>query len=290
MADGVVRISPFDTQRAAEAIALDGCVILEGAVPPEPLAALRRRMDRDTHDLLRFCETIGGNPREVGHLQQGPPPFADYVFADVAMNPAANAVAHALFGERPRLTFYNGNTNCPGSERQHLHLDGSHSTEPGETIAPTMSIVVNIPPGPADDSNGAVEIWPGSHRVAVYGSHEVPTSMEEERRRVCGPVNPHTKPGDVLIRDALLWHRGVPNPSDRPRHMIALMLSKPADESRHRLRFGKGCERAMEGHDADPNAEYVDGPIDYLFNPSRRIFLGQVRARLAREREVSAYS
>ena len=287
MADGVVRVSPFDTQRAAEAVALDGCVILEGAVPTEPLAALRRRMDRDTHDLLRFCETIGGNPREVGHLQQGPPPFADYVFADVAMNPAVNAVAQAVFGACPRLTFYNGNTNCPGSERQHLHMDGSHPTEPGEPIPPTDSMVVNISPGPADSSNGAVEIWPGSHRVGVYGSHEVPTSMEEERLRVRGPVNPRTSPGDVLIRDALLWHRGVPNPSHRPRHMIALMLSKPADEPRHRLRFGMGCEKALEGRDADANAEYVNGPIDYLFDPSRRIFRGRVRARQARQREAA---
>ena len=288
MAEGVVRVSPFDTQGAAEVIALDGCVILEGAVPPGPLAALRRRMDRDTHDLLRFCETIGGNPREVGHLQQGPPPFADYVFADVAMNPAVNAVAHAVFGERARLTFYNGNTNCPGSERQHLHMDGRHSTKPGEPIPPTNAMVVNISPGPADDSNGAVEIWPGSHRVGVYESDNmVPCPMEDERRRVRGPVNVHTEPGDVLLRDVLLWHRGVSNPSTRPRHMIALILSKPTGESRHRLRFGKGCESALEGRGAHANAEYVDGPLDYLFQPSRRIFLGRVRARRARHLEAA---
>ena len=105
--------------------------------------------------------------------------------------------------------------------------------------------------------------------------------MEEERRAVRGPVNPRTQPGDVLLRDVRIWHRGVPNPSDRPRHMIALIVSKPSRESRHRLKFGKGCEKALEEHDADANAEYVDGPIDYLFDPTRRIFLHQVQARLA---------
>lgn len=291
MADGVVRVSPDETEGTVAAIEEDGCVILVGAVPREPLAALRRRMDRDTHDLLRFCATIGGNPRQAGHLQQGPPPFADYVFPEVAMNPAVNAVARAVYGERSRLTFYNGNTNCPGSVRQHLHMDGRHSTKPEEPVASTTGMVVNIPPGPADLSNGAIELWPGSHRVGVYENHNgVPVRMEEERRAVRGPVYPHTQPGDVLLRDVRVWHRGVPNPSDRPRHMIALILSKPLEESRYRLKFGKGCEKALEGRDADANADYVDGPIDYLFDPSRRIFLGQIRARVARERTKRAES
>lgn len=278
-----MRLAAAETERAAEAIAVDGCVILENAVPTEPLAFLRRRMDRDTHDLLRYCETMGGNPRETGHLQQGPPPFADYVFADVAMNDHVNAMARAVFGARPRLTFYNGNTNCPGSTRQRLHMDGVHSTAPGEPVPPTAAMVVNVPPGPTGADNGAIELWPGSHRVRVHGKHNyVPTDAEEERRRVRGPVNPHTRPGDILIRDALLWHRGVPNNSNRPRHMIALILSKPTDESRHRLRFGVGCEKALEGLGADANAEYVDEPIDYLFEPTRRI----IRARAARTRRA----
>ena len=287
MADGFVRVSPDETGRAAEAIHEHGCVILVGAIPKEPLAELRRRMDRDTHDLLRFCTVIGGNPRQRGHLQQGPPPFADYVFPEVAMNPAVNAVARAVYGGPARLTFYNGNTNCPGSVRQHLHMDGRHSTKPDEPVAPTTGMVVNIPPGPADETNGAIELWPGSHRLGVYENHNgVPARMEEERRAVRGPANPRTQPGDVLLRDVRVWHRGVPNPSKRPRHMIALILSKPSGESPYRLKFGKGCESALEGRDADANAEYLHGPIDYLFDPSYRIFLSRTRTRMAQGRDA----
>ncbi len=237
-------------------------------------------MDRDTQDLLRYCATLGGNPRHAGHLQQGPPPFADYVFAEVAMNPAANAVAEAVFDQRPQLTFYNGNTNCPGSVHQHLHMDGRHSTAPGEPAAPTAALVVNIPPGPMHDGNGAIELWPGSHRVGVYGDHAgIPAAMEARRRTLRPPVNPPTDPGDVLIRDVRLWHRGVPNHSNRPRHMIALILSSPSAAPRRRLPFGRGCERALEGRGADANAQYLDGPIDYLFGPSLRIYRGLSKAR-----------
>ena len=188
----IQRVTPDETDRAARAIAEDGCVILAGVLPIAPLARLRRRMDRDTGDLLRFCATIGGNPREVGHLQQGPPPFADYVFADIAMNRQVNAVAAALFGGRPRLTFYNGNTNCSGSVRQHLHMDGRHTTAPGEPVAPTTAVVVNIPPGGMADGNGAIELWPGSHRVAVHSRQGVPLATEAARRAECPPENPRT--------------------------------------------------------------------------------------------------
>ena len=133
---------------------------------------------------------------------------------------------------------------------------------------------------PRRDTRLVGRVLPG-----VYENHNgVPSRMEEERRAVRRPVNPVTQPGDVLLRDVRVWHRGVPNPSDRPRHMIALILSKPTGDTRYPLKFGKGCEGALEGRAADPNAEYVDGPIDYLFDPSRRIFLGRVRARLARKR------
>ena len=278
----IQRFAPHEAEPAAQAIAEDGCVILEGAIPTAPLASLRRRMDRDTADLLRYCATIGGNPRERGHLQQGPPPFVDYVFGDVAMNAQVNAVAEALFGGRPQLTFYNGNTNCPGSIRQRLHMDGRHTTEPGEPVPPTSAVVVNIPPGGMNDTNGAIELWPGSHRVAVHGAPQgVPGDMEAERQRTRPPENPCTVPGDVLIRDVLLWHRGVPNKSSRPRHMIALILSAPSDDERsgRTLRFGRGCEATLEGRGVDTNAAYVDEPVDYLFGPTRRIYQHQLRNR-----------
>ena len=272
MTDGVVRVARHETERAAAALDSDGCVILRAAVSPQPLIALARRMDRDTHDLLRYCLTIGGNPRETGHLQQGPPPFRDYVFADVVMNPAVNAVAATVFGAEPRLTFYNGNTNCPGSVHQRLHMDGRHATAPGEPIAPTSSLVVDIPPVATHAGNGAIELWPGSHRVGVYGDSRVAPAQEEARRCERAPISPHTEIGDVLIRDTRLWHRGVPNRSARPRHMIALILSRPNGDATRKLRFGLGCETALEGRGADANAEYVGEAIDYLFAPTRRIY------------------
>ena len=288
MTETIVRVAPGDTSRAVEAIHEHGFVILEQAVPSVPLALLRRRMDEDTEELLRYCESIGGNPRALGHLQQGPPPSRELVFADVVMNVAVNDVCRALYGaegsegdSRPLLTFYNGNTNCPGSVEQHLHMDGKHSTDLGEAVAPTASVVVNIPPGPTRLGNGAIELWPGSHRIhcvndagtgAGEGEGASIAALADKRQDVVAPVRPETEVGDVLIRDVRLWHRGVPNRSDRPRHMIALIVTKRfPDAPVKRLRFERGCEAALEGHGVDANADYVEGPLEYLIGPTRRI-------------------
>ena len=288
LTEHIVRVVPGDTAGAVQAIHEHGFVILEGVVPPGPLSLLRRRMDDDTEALLAYCERIGGNPRALGHLQQGPPPAPGLVFPDVVMNAAVNDVCRALYGaehaeadERPLLTFYNGNTNCPGSVEQHLHMDGRHTTEAVEPVAPTTSVVVNIPPGPTSLGNGAIELWPGSHRIhsvndagtgagAVQGKSIA--SLATERQQAVAPVRPETEVGDVLIRDVRLWHRGVPNRSDRPRHMIALIVTKRVSGAPvRRLRFERGCEAALEGHGVDANANYVEGPVDYLLAPTRRI-------------------
>ncbi len=258
----------------------DGYVVLRGVVPVEPLRRLRARMDRDTVDLLRFCERLGGNPRDEGHLQQGPPPFVDFVYPDIVANDVVMDVCEAIVGARPALTFYNGNTNFPGSTTQRLHMDTGHRSAPGEPVLSTHSVVVNVPPGPMDESNGAIELWPGTHRVAYFGrDNRIDDETQASVRETTTPVQIEAGAGDVLIRDMRLWHRGVPNRSPRARHMIALVLTaRSALDQKQRLTFGIGCEAAFESGRVDPNADFVRGPIDYLFAPTLRAFERQ-RAR-----------
>ena len=243
-------------------------------------------MDRDTDELLAYCETIGGNPREYGHLQQGPPVSKEYVFPVVAMNEHVNRVCNDLYNHRPRLTFYNGNTNCPGSTTQRLHMDGRHATLPPEPVAPTYSVVVNIPVASMNKTNGAIQIWPGSHRIRpIEGGPRVPEALEAARAKVTPPIQPETCVGDVLIRDIRLWHRGVPNPSDRPRHMIALIVTDGRHPVRNQLEFEVGCENALEGHSVESNAKYTSRDIDYLIEPTRRIYRNIQPAREKREQK-----
>lgn len=262
-----------ETTKATRIIRRYGFVVLRDAVPKHVLEPLRERMDRDTKELLAYCETIGGNPREKGHLQQGPPPTREYVFEEVAMNSFVGQVCDELLGPNPKLTFYNGNTNYPGSIRQALHMDGVHHNKAPDDPLPTASVVVNFCPSDANEANGAVELWPGSHLIRPESEHtHVPKTQEESRRKVAPPISANTKLGDVLIRDVRVWHRGVPNKSSRPRHMIALIVSRSDLQPNRRLQFENGCQHALEGHNVQSNAEYVSSVADYLLGPTRRIY------------------
>lgn len=280
------RVLASESEAAVSSIHEHGYVIIEDAVPKEPLRVLRERMDRDTEELLSYCDSIGGNPRERGHLQQGPPVSSEYVFAVVAMNQYVNRICNGLFNSRPRLTFYNGNTNCPGSTTQRLHMDGRHATLEPDPVAPTSSVVVDIPAGPMNKENGSIQIWPGTHVIRPpEGGPSVPNELEARRRLIEEPIQPETRVGDVLIRDTRLWHRGVPNRSNRPRHMIAMIVTDGRIPIRTKLDFQIGCEGALEGHTVDSNANYVDREIDYLLGPTRRIYEHRQAAQAEREKQ-----
>ena len=276
MLPSYVTVNCSETDTAVAAMRQNGFVVIKSAVPEQLLPPLRERMDQDTEELLRYCDSIGGNPRALGHLQQGPPLSPKFVLAEVAMNQYVNAVCTALLGQHATLTFYNGNTNCPGSVKQHLHMDGIHLTRAPEPVHETHSVVVNIPPNPINPANGAIQLWPGTHQVRPDRDERgISRAFEAERAAVEPPIQPSLDVGDVLIRDVRLWHRGVPNPASQPRHMIALIVSKGPVSTEHRLRFEYGCEAALEGHSVASNAKYVDGPIDYLTPPTRRIYEAQ---------------
>jgi len=258
-------LSAAHVKQAVEAIRVDGYVILENIISHEHLDILRERMDADSQILIK-AEKWGGAGQLKGHLQQGPPPFAPYIFRDIVANPYVVQVTKALLGPGLYNNFYNGNTNCPGSTTQPLHRDGDHLWPDQEVAHPTAEVVVNISPQNTMAENGSVELWPGSH-LDVSG-RRIDRAHEEARRKIAPPLRGNAKKGSALIRDLRLWHRGVPNPSDEPSHMIAMIHRVRWLRSNRRLKYQTGCEAAFENSDLDHNAEFIDDKMDdYLFNP-----------------------
>ena len=260
------KMSQIHVDRAVEAIRTDGYVILENVVDHGHLDILRERMDEDSQKLID-AEKWGGAGHLKGHLQQGPPPFAPYICRDIVANPFVIQVTQALLGEGLFNSFYNGNTNSPGSVTQPLHMDGRHLWGGLKVAHPTASVVVNISPMDVTEENGSVELWPGSHLDTRPDGGRIDERIEEARREIAPPIRGSAKKGSVLIRDVRVWHRGVPNHSDHPRHMIAMIHNVPWLRRAKRLKFNKGCEPTFENSDLDSNTEFVDEELNYLFNP-----------------------
>lgn len=258
------KISPARVSQAVEAIRVNGYVVLEDVVSHAPLDILRERMDEDSQKLIDR-EKWGGAGQIKGHLQQGPPPFAPYIFSDIVANPFIVQVTRELLGEGLYNSFYNGNTNSPGSGLQPLHRDGGQLWPAQKVAHPTASVVINISPMDVSEANGAVELWPGTHLEVTPATGAVDARTEAARREVAPPIRGCAKKGSALIRDMRLWHRGVPNPSGERRHMIAMIHNIRWLQRGKPLKFVKGCEAAFAGSDLDPHAEFVDEPFDYLF-------------------------
>ena len=168
--------------QAIKAVRVDGFVVLADVIAHVHLDQLRERMDADSQILIK-AQKWGGAGEIPGHLQQGPPPFAPYVFRDIVANPFAIQVTKAILGEGAYNRFYNGNANCPGSGTQPLHGDMPHLWQDMTHAHPTASLVVNVSLVDVTEENGATELWPGTHLIPVNRG-PIAATLDDEAQHI----------------------------------------------------------------------------------------------------------
>lgn len=254
-------------QTAAQAIATDGFVVLENVVDPAHLVVLRDKMLEDVQMLLnRKDAPFNWN---TGNVQQNPPPFPPYLFRDVLLNDMVVAVTQAVLGPGLKNSYYSGNTAMPSEDRQPVHADTGHLWRNLKVAHPAAQLVVNVPTVAVSAANGSTEIWPGTHReiaVSIHDDIKIPEDVLARRREIAPPIQPTIPLGGVLIRDIRLWHAGMPNRTDHPRPMIAMIHSCGWLQT-GALEFPKGTEEFFKGSDLRTQAVFVDGPIDHIQKP-----------------------
>lgn len=244
---------------AVDAIREDGYVVLGGVVGLAVLDAMKPKLDEDTAELVRRDEWGGTSPLS-GHLSQSMPRSKEHIYSDVVTNPLVIQVTAKVLGEGVHNHFYNCNTNMPGSTTQTLHRDAPHLWP--DPVHPVTSIVINISPIDVDSSNGATELWPRTHRI--IGPTRVTKAAEEDRRIVVPPVRALTRKGDAVLRDPRLWHRGVPNPSTKARHMIAMVHSKWFYRRDSTIPVTRGALHSFDDEVLTTRVELVPDDYDYL--------------------------
>ncbi|MBS0208183.1 MAG: phytanoyl-CoA dioxygenase family protein [Planctomycetes bacterium] len=109
----------------------------------------------------------------------------------------------------------------PGTLGYNMHQDYI-----GWANFPESFITVLIAIDPADDDNGATEVFPGYHRQGYLSPkdgmyHDLPESAVDLSRG----VRLDLQPGDIALFGAFTPHRSAPNQSDRWRRQLYLSYS-----------------------------------------------------------------
>ncbi len=270
-------LSDEHRREAAEALRTDGLVVLADVVDLAHLDVLHERIIADL-DALRDRPDAPYN-WNVGNLQQDPPPFPPYLFADVLLNPYVIAVTSDLLGPGVKNVMYGGNTALPGDQRQPVHADTGHlwPLDALEVAHPAAQLVVNVPTVDVSPANGATELWPGTHRelgVGVGDEITIDPDLLAARRAVAPPFQPTMRRGSVLIRDIRLWHAGMPNTTTAPRPMLAMIHSSGWLDTGTPLTFPTGTESFFAHPVLTTAARFTDEPIDHIAAPHGFAFEG----------------
>lgn len=210
-------LSPETRRLAAQAIAMDGYVVFERALPPDLVAEMHAEFRRVFDAFVERTDPNRGANRYQMHL-----PFtAPFNDPAVITNPFALALLDDLLGSDYVCHYFASDTPLPGSDYQRVHSDISLLFPETSLSLPAYSIVVNIPLVDFTADNGPVEIWPG-------GTHLMPGGIDMQALAPKMHAEPVLMPaGSLLIRDMRMWHRGTPNRSNAARPNLALIYSRP---------------------------------------------------------------
>ncbi len=262
------QMTPAHLADAVRAVHDDGFVVLENVIETAHLDVLREKMFADLSAFMaRDDAPYNFN---TSNVQQDPPPFPPYLFRDVLVNDMAIAVTKAVLGPGVKNGFYSGNTAVHSEKRQPVHADTGQLWRNLDVATPAFSLVVNVPVVDMSAENGSTEIWPGTHKDTTISIHEdikIPESALARWREKSPPLQPTVARGGLLIRDIRLWHAGMPNRTDTPRPMIAMIHSASWWGHTGTLKFPKGTEDFFAHPDLHTSAEFVEGDIDYLHAP-----------------------
>ncbi|TRX92731.1 hypothetical protein FHL15_006405 [Xylaria flabelliformis] len=224
------RLSEENLKKATDALAKDGIVVVEDAIPHEDLDHLNAKMIKDSVLLQSRGEDSPFNYNK-GNLQQDAPPYAEYFHPSIFCNPIATQITSAILGPRPKWTFASGNAAMPPlpgqeNERQPVHNDVEFPHPPK-----CFALVTNVPLIGMNPDNGSTETWLGTHNRTIpkeggqkgqRATGHIPQDKLEEQVAVAGPpVQPTLKKGSFAIRDFTIWHAGMPNKTQDIRIMLA---------------------------------------------------------------------
>lgn len=187
-----------------------GYVVLPNVVAAADLAEFDAVVEREFADARARNALFEGGGMLSGHLNSYPGEAARFAYGQIRDAGIVDVVREMRpdWAESVRVTM---NYNMPGSVPQHYHMDGQYTRD---------FLICNIAVVDTDLRNGALDVLPGTNRqfyrfweYALQRKYRTSTRVPLRR-------------GDVVLRRSTLWHRGMPNRSERARPMLAITFGE----------------------------------------------------------------
>ncbi len=234
------------TQQQIDDFWRDGYLLIENAVTPGQLAALREVFDGWVEDSrahsAHYGETLDGRARfdlEPGHSADKPalrrvqsPEEVSDVFLDTMRHARTVEIVADLIG--PNLRFHHGKVNSkqPGAATKvKFHQDFTFQPMTNDDLITALLFVDEV-----TLENGPLEVVPGTHKGPLYSlwqggrftgavADEVYEAHKDRIVKCTGPA------GAVCLMHSSLLHGSAPNLSDQPRTLyIATYYAEDAIE------------------------------------------------------------
>ena len=192
----------------------DGFALLHGAIGSEEVLRARDYCVTEWEAFKNANDLWFGGGRILGHINYYPAADMD-LLSTILRDRGIGDLVRSVLGGDCRVRAVVGNVNLPGSRYQPDHIDGNLKRD---------FLLLNVPLGDVDETNGAIELYPATHRT----NYSFAEFRKYRRTRSASRVN--TRSGDLIFRYPNVWHRGTPNRSARPRFMLGVMYGPKSSE------------------------------------------------------------
>lgn len=245
------KLSADTRELAGLILSCRGYVVLKNALTLDFVDEIRREMldiYNDCRHTLNLAET-GTAPSDVQKLHVSAKKRATFWYRKarwrifprmvapmsdprLMANQFVVPVLEDLLGEDFYCKYVSSDTCLDGSILQSPHTDVDSETMFVDNEWRARGYVVNFPIMECGLHNGPIEVWPGGSHMwstRLVGKYGISPFVQDGRNppaERAAEYFPSIKlaigPGEILIRDLAMWHRGTPNPTAEPRTMLTL--------------------------------------------------------------------
>lgn len=197
-----------------------GCLVIERMFEPALIDSARgeyeRQYDRLDPANLPLHMNVGDKRLHLPLKVRGP-----LLDPDLYAHPLLRMILSRLFGTPCVIDNFNCVTAMPGAAEQKVHRDHPMIFDEQGPLAaslPPYAITVAIPLIDLDEETGTTKLYPGSMGLMADADGTPPELGEA----LC----PFVKRGGCFLMDYRLWHRGMPNRSDRDRPIVYIVFAR----------------------------------------------------------------